>query len=39
LSHLRFMDHSSRFWATVESVMPGHAALSRELKNEVLMRR
>ena len=39
LSHLRFMDHSPRFWATVESVMPGHAALRRELKNEVLMRR
>ena len=36
LSHLRFMDHSPRFWATVQSVMPGHAALRRELRNEVL---
>ncbi|CDS51790.1 Zinc metalloprotease [Polaromonas sp. CG9_12] len=36
LSHLRFMDHSPRFWATVQSVMPGHAALRRELKDKVL---
>ena len=36
LSHLRVMDHSPRFWATVQSVMPGHAALRRDLKNEVL---
>ena len=39
LSHLRFMDHSPRFWATVQSVMPGHAALRRQLKNEVIRQR
>ena len=39
LSHLRFMDHSPRFWATVQGVMPEHAALRRQLKNEVLPRR
>lgn len=36
LSHLRFMDHSPRFWATVQSVLPDHAALRRQLKDEVL---
>ena len=39
LSHLRFMDHSPRFWATVQSVMPEHAALRRQLKNEALLPR
>jgi len=39
LSHLRFMDHSPRFWATVQGVMPGHAALRRQLKNQVLPQR
>ncbi|MDB5845578.1 MAG: hypothetical protein JWP79_2888 [Polaromonas sp.] len=39
LSHLRFMDHSPRFWATVEGVLPGHAALRRQLKNELLPQR
>ncbi|MDB5869941.1 MAG: hypothetical protein JWP96_2273 [Polaromonas sp.] len=34
LSHLRFMDHSPRFWATVHAVMPNHAALRRQLKEE-----
>ena len=38
LSHLRFMDHSPRFWATVESVLPGHAALRRQLKKESICR-
>jgi predicted metal-dependent hydrolase len=38
LSHLRVMDHSPRFWATVHSVMPGHAALRRQLKAEVVPR-
>ena len=38
LSHLRFMDHSPRFWATVESVLPGHAALRRQLKKEPVHR-
>lgn len=35
LSHLRVMDHSPRFWATVHSVMPGHAALRQQLKAEL----
>ena len=34
LSHLRFMDHGPRFWATVHAVMPDHAALRRQLKEE-----
>jgi len=38
LSHLRVMDHSPRFWATVHSVMPGHAALRQQLKAEVAPR-
>ena len=38
LSHLRFMDHSPRFWATVESVLPDHAALRRQLKKEPIFR-
>lgn len=32
LSHLRVMNHSPRFWATVGSVMPDYAGLRRELK-------
>jgi hypothetical protein len=36
LSHLRVMDHSPDFWATVESVVPSYAALRRELKQERL---
>ena len=39
LSHLRFMDHSPRFWATVQSVLPGHAALRWQLKKEMLRKR
>ena len=38
LSHLRFMDHSPHFWATVHGVMPNHAALRRQLKEEVVPR-
>ena len=38
LSHLRVMDHSPRFWATVGSVMPDHAALRRQLKDEATPR-
>jgi predicted metal-dependent hydrolase len=36
LSHLRVMDHSSRFWETVESVMPDYAQRRRVLKDEPL---
>jgi predicted metal-dependent hydrolase len=32
LSHLRHMDHSPRFWDTVESIMPSYAKLKKELK-------
>ena len=38
LSHLRFMDHSPHFWATVHSVLPNHAALRRQLRDEVIPR-
>jgi predicted metal-dependent hydrolase len=38
LSHLRVMDHSPRFWATVQSVIPDHAALRRQLKEQVIAR-
>jgi predicted metal-dependent hydrolase len=38
LSHLRVMDHSPRFWATVESVMPEFDALRRQLKDEAIPR-
>jgi predicted metal-dependent hydrolase len=36
LSHLRVMDHSSRFWETVQSVMPDYAQRRRVLKDEPL---
>ena len=36
LSHLRVMDHSPAFWATVATVAPDYAALRRELKQERL---
>ena len=36
LSHLRVMDHSPRFWDTVESVMPDYSALRVELKRQPL---
>ena len=36
LSHLRVMDHSPRFWATVAEVIPDHAALRRQLKGEAI---
>ena len=38
LSHLRMMDHSPRFWATVAAVMPDYAALRRQLKDETVPR-
>jgi predicted metal-dependent hydrolase len=36
LSHLRVMDHSPRFWDTVQSVMPDYAVHRRTLKDEPL---
>jgi predicted metal-dependent hydrolase len=36
LSHLRVMDHSPRFWATVASVMPDYERLRQTLRDEVL---
>jgi predicted metal-dependent hydrolase len=36
LSHLRVMDHSPRFWETVESVMPDYVQRRRVLKDEPL---
>jgi predicted metal-dependent hydrolase len=36
LSHLRVMDHSPRFWETVQSVLPDYAQLRRVLKDEPL---
>lgn len=38
LSHLRVMDHSPRFWETVESVMPDYQHLRRQLKDEPVPR-
>ena len=38
LSHLRVMDHSPRFWDTVESVVPDYAVLRKQLKDEVIPR-
>lgn len=36
LSHLRVMDHSPKFWATVGSVMPDYAGLRAALKSEAI---
>lgn len=36
LSHLRVMDHSQRFWETVQSVMPDYAQRRSVLKDEPL---
>ena len=33
LAHLRVMDHSPRFWATVATVVPDHALLRRRLRD------
>lgn len=38
LSHLRHMDHSARFWQTVESVVPDYGTLRRQLKDETIPR-
>lgn len=34
LAHLRYMDHSPRFWSTVASVVPDYAALRRALREQ-----
>jgi predicted metal-dependent hydrolase len=36
LSHLRVMDHSPRFWGTVESIMPDYAQRKNALTDEAL---
>jgi predicted metal-dependent hydrolase len=38
LSHLRVMDHSPRFWGTVESIMPDYAQLREQLKDDAIAR-
>lgn len=38
LSHLRVMDHSPRFWATVRAVVPDYATLRGQLKDEATPR-
>ena len=36
LSHLRVMDHSPRFWQTVESVLPDYAHVRKQLKDDAI---
>jgi predicted metal-dependent hydrolase len=36
LSHLRELNHSPRFWATVASVLPDYEARQKQLKTQVL---
>ena len=38
LSHLRVMDHSPRFWETVESVLPDYGSLRQQLKEQPVPR-
>ena len=38
LSHLRVMDHSPRFWSTVESIMPDYVERKGMLKDEAIPR-
>src|SRR4029450_13824721 len=33
VAHLVELNHSPRFWALVEQIMPGHVALRRELED------
>jgi predicted metal-dependent hydrolase len=36
LSHLKVMDHSPRFWSTVQTLVPQHARLRAELRDDAL---
>jgi predicted metal-dependent hydrolase len=36
LSHLRVMDHSPRFWSTVESIMPDYPQRKAQLRDEAI---
>jgi predicted metal-dependent hydrolase len=36
LSHLRVMDHSPRFWSTVESIMPDYTQRKAQLRDEAI---
>jgi len=38
LSHLRVMDHSPRFWAVVQAILPDHVALRRQLRHDAIPR-
>ena len=38
LAHLHVMDHSPRFWSTLATVVPDHAALRRRLRDESVPR-
>ena len=38
LSHLRVMDHSPRFWAVVQTILPDHAVLRRQLRQDAIPR-
>jgi predicted metal-dependent hydrolase len=38
LSHLRVMDHSPRFWSTVESIMPDYSQHKAQLRDESIPR-
>lgn len=38
LSHLRVMDHSPRFWQTLQGVLPDYAQLRQQLKTEAVPR-
>jgi predicted metal-dependent hydrolase len=38
LSHLQVMDHSARFWDTVETVIPDYVNRRMQLKDESIPR-